>query len=380
MTAIETGNGTTATDFFPELLKLMVKQNASDMYLKVGSPPMLRIEGDMVAVKMDKLSPEQTSAIGLGLMSELQKARFARKPEINMIHSSPGVGRFRVNIYKQRGSVGLVLRKVRDDIQTLDELDLPKVLKDIAMIRRGLVLVTGPTGSGKSTSLAAVIDHINSTRTGHIVTIEDPIEFLHRDKNCIVSQREIESDTNTFNDALKNVVRQAPDVILIGEMRDKESVSSAVFLSETGHLVLSTLHSVNANQALERIINFFPSEMHRELFMQLSLNLRAIVSQRLIPKQDGSGRAAAVEVLINNARMRDLLNAGDFATIKREIDFFNGEGMQSMDFAVLELYKRNLISIESALASADSPNDLRLKIKMLPPRDGTLDARASTPR
>jgi twitching motility protein PilU len=375
--SLEGSSTNSIPEFFHELLKLMVKQNASDLYLKVGSPPMLRLEGEMAAVKMEKLSPEQTMGIASGLMNDIQKARFVRKPEINMIYSFTGVGRFRVNIYKQRGTVGLVLRKVRDDIQTLDELNLPKVLKDMALLRRGLVLVTGPVGSGKSTTLAAMIDYINENRTGHIITIEDPIEFLHKDKNCIVSQREIESDTNSFADALKNAVRQTPDVILIGEMRDKESVSSAVFFAETGHLVLSTLHSVNANQALERIVNFFPTEMHRELFMQLSLNMQAIISQRLLPRQDGKGRVPAVEVLINNARMRELLNHGDFVTIKREMDFFNSEGMQSMDTAILELYRKNLISLETALAYADSPNDLRLRIKTLSPRDSTLDIRSS---
>ena len=266
---------------------------------------------------------------------------------------------------------------MKEEIQSLDELGLPPIIKELALTPRGLILVTGPSGSGKSTTLAAMLEWINDQKTGHIITIEDPIEFLHRDKNCIISQREIESDTNSFSDALKNVVRQSPDVILIGEMRDRESVSSSVFFAETGHLVLSSLHSINANQALERIVNFFPTDVHRELFVQLSLNMRAIVGQRLLPRQDGKGRIAAVEVLLNNARFRELLKVGDLATIKREIDMFQNDGMQSFDASIMSLYQKNLISQETALSHADSPNDLRLKIKMLPPRDSTIEIRAA---
>lgn len=365
-------------DLLLDLLKLMSKQGASDLYLKVGSSPMLRIEGEMVSVKVDKLTPDQTQGIANELMNEIQKVKFVRNPEINLIHSVPGTGRFRVNIYKQRGSVGMVFRQVKEEIQTLDELGLPHILKELALTPRGLILITGPSGSGKSTTLAAMIDWINEQKAGHIITIEDPIEFLHRDKNCIISQREIESDTNSFSDALKNVVRQSPDVILIGEMRDRESVSSSVFFAETGHLVLSSLHSINANQALERIINFFPPDVHRELFVQLSLNMRGIVGQRLLPRQDGKGRIPAVEVLLNNARFRELLKVGDLGTIKREIDMFQNDGMQSFDSSILQLYQKNLISQETALSHADSPNDLRLKIKMMPPRDSTVEIRAAS--
>lgn len=356
------------SDLLVDVLKLMSKQNASDLYLKVDRPPVLRIEGELVIVKTEKLSSEQTFEIADLLMSKAHKAIFQKRPEINLMHSMPGVGRFRVNIYKQRGTVGLVFRRVREEISSFEDLHLPPVLKEIALTPRGLVLVTGPVGSGKSTTLASVVNWINENRTGHIVTLEDPIEFVYEDKNCLISQREIGTDTNSFRDALKNVVRQSPDVILIGEMRDQESVSSSVFFAETGHLVLSSLHSVNANQALERIINFFPSEMHAEMFVLLSLNMRAVISQRLLPRKDGNGRIVAVEVLLNNARFAELLRQGEFGTIKREIDFFSAEGMQSMDSDLLNLYQQNLITQEVALAHADSPNDLRLKIKTQTPR------------
>jgi len=346
-----------------EILQLMCKQDASDLYLKADRPPLLRIHGEVVRVKSEKLTSEQTEEIADLLMNDVQKVRFARKPEINLMHHIPELGRFRVNIYKQRGTTSLVFRRVREDIQNIEALGLPQVLKKIALAQRGLVLVSGPVGSGKSTTLAAMIEHINANRNGHILTIEDPIEFVYEDKNCIVSQRELGTDTNSFSDALKNAVRQAPDCILIGEMRDKESVSSSVFFAETGHLVLSTLHSTNAIQALERAVNFFPGEMHDELYILLSLNMHAIVSQRLIPRKDGKGRVPAVEVLINNARFSELLRQGEFSTIRKEIDFFNNEGMQSMDTALLQLYKQDLITSETALAYADSPNDLRIRIK-----------------
>ncbi|MBI2265618.1 MAG: PilT/PilU family type 4a pilus ATPase [Armatimonadetes bacterium] len=353
-------------DILKEILKAMVERDASDVYFKVGSPPMLRIAGQLFSVKMDSLSPEQTESLAMQIMNNTQKASFEDRPEVNMIYSLSGVGRFRVNIYRQRGSVGMVMRKVRTDIQGLEELKLPEVLKSLCMNQRGLVLLVGPTGSGKSTTLAAMVDYVNNNRTGHILTIEDPIEFLHQDHKCIVSQREIGTDTNNWGDALKNAVRQAPDIVLIGEMRDKESVESAVFMAETGHLVMSTLHSNNASQAVERVISFFPQEQHAEIFLQLSLNMRGVVSQRLVPRADGNGRAVAVEVLVFNARVRELTRGGDLTQIKREIDFFHTEGMQSIDMALFKLYQEGAITLESALASADNPNDLRLKIKTAP--------------
>lgn len=360
-------------EIFIELLKVVTKENASDMYLQAGSPPVLRIEGELCPIKMDKASPEQTEALANEIMNEHQRKNFLNCPEANFIHSVAGVGRFRINIYKQRGSVSFVIRKVRDDVPTIDELMLPPVLKDIAMFTRGLVLVTGPTGSGKSTTMAAMLDWINDNRSGHIITIEDPIEYLHKDKRCLISQREIGTDTNDFSDALKNVVRQTPDVVMVGEMRDRESVAAATFFAETGHLVLSSLHSSNTTQAIERVVQFFPAEMHTEIFMQLSLNLKAILSQRLVPKADGTGRVAAIEILVNNARMKELIRQGEFNQIKREIDLFTTDGMQSMDMSLFKLFQEEMITMETALAFADSPNDLRLRIKTMPKK--TVDMR-----
>lgn len=352
-----------------EALTLIAKESASDLYIKADLAPVLRIQGELHPMKTVKFTAAETLEIANSLMNEEQRNRFARRPEQNLMHDFTGLGRFRVNIYQQRNTAALVFRRIVSEIKSFDELGLPPVLKDIALTPRGLVLITGPIGSGKSTTIATMLDWINQHKTGHILTVEDPIEFLHQDKKSIFSQREIGSDTRSFSDALKNAVRQAPDVILIGEMRDQASVSSAVFFAETGHLVISSLHSVNANQALERILNFFPSEAHRELLMLLSLNMRAIVSQRLVPKLENHGRVVATEILLNNARFRELLRLGDFHTVKREIDFFAGEGMQSMDMSLLQLYRKNLISMETALDHADSPNDLRIKIKTLPPRE-----------
>lgn len=363
-------------EILSELLKLMAKENASDIYLKAGSPPVLRIEGELCSIKMDKLTPEQTDTLAQEIMNENQRKGFISRPEVNFIYSVSGIGRFRINIYRQRGSIGFVIRKVRDEIPTVDELMLPFVLKDIAMTPRGLVLVTGPTGSGKSTTMAAMIDWINENRTGHIITIEDPIEYLHKDKKCLVSQREIGTDTNDFSDALKNVVRQTPDVVMVGEMRDKESVAAATFFAETGHMVISSLHSSNTTQAIERVIQFFPSEVHTEIFMQLSLNLRAIIAQRLVPKNDGAGRVVAIEILVNNARFKELIRQGEFSQIKKELDFFSTEGMQTMDTSLFKLYQTELITMETALAYADSPNDLRLRIKTMPKK--AVDMRASS--
>lgn len=353
-------------EILTELLKLTTKENASDMYIKAGSPPVLRIEGELCTIKMDKMLPEQTEALANEVMNEHQRKSFIARPEVNFIYSISGVGRFRINIYRQRGTVSFVIRKVRDEIPTIDSLMLPPVLKDIAMIQRGLVLVTGPTGSGKSTTMAAMLDWINENRSGHIITIEDPIEYLHKDKRCIVSQREIGSDTNDFSDALKNVVRQTPDVVMVGEMRDRESVSAATFFAETGHLVMSSLHSSNTTQAIERVIQFFPTEVHAEIFMQLSLNLRAILSQRLVPKADGSGRVVAIEILVNNARLKELIRQGEFNQIKKELDFFSTDGMQTIDSALFKLFQAELITMETALAYSDSPNDMRLRIKTMP--------------
>jgi twitching motility protein PilU len=282
---------------------------------------------------------------------------------MNMAMSLPGVSRFRVNIFQQRGSVGMVIRRIKAEVMSLDELGLPDILKDIVMSKRGLVLMVGATGSGKSTSLAAMIDHRNLTEHGHIITIEDPIEFVHRHKKSIVTQREVGFDTHSFQNALKNTLRQAPDVILIGEIRDTETMEAAITFAETGHLCLGTLHSNNANQAIERIMNFFPLERHAQIYLQLSLNLRSIVSQRLVPSVDGK-RTAALEVLIDTPRIKDLIKKGEVDTLKEGMEQGIQEGCQTFDQALFELYKNGKITLEQALVNADSANNLRLKIKL----------------
>jgi twitching motility protein PilU len=282
---------------------------------------------------------------------------------MNLATSLPGVARFRVNIFQQRGSVGMVIRRIKADVMSVDEMGLPSILKDIVMTKRGLVLVVGATGSGKSTSLAAMIDHRNSHEAGHIITIEDPIEFVHRHKQSIVTQREVGFDTHTFQAALKNTLRQAPDVILIGEIRDTETMEAAITFAETGHLCLGTLHSNNANQAIERIMNFFPMERHAQIYLQLSLNLRSIVSQRLIPAVDGK-RVVALEVLMDTPRIKDLIKKGDVDVLKEGMEQGVQEGCQTFDQALFSLYKDGKISLEQALINADSANNLRLKIKL----------------
>ena len=302
-------------------------------------------------------------AIALTIMNEKQQREFAETMEMNLAMALPGVSRFRVNIYQQRGSVGMVIRRIKADVSSLDELGLPQILKDIVMSKRGLVLVVGATGSGKSTSLAAMIDYRNANEAGHIITIEDPIEFVHRHKQSIVTQREVGFDTLSFQAALKNTLRQAPDVILIGEIRDTETMEAALTFAETGHLCLCTLHSNNSNQAIERIMNFFPIERHAQIYLQLSLNLRAIVSQRLVPSVDGK-RTPALEVLIDTPRIRDLIKKGNVDTLKEGMEQGVQEGSQTFDQALFALYKEGKIKLEQALINADSANNLRLKIKL----------------
>lgn len=347
-----------------ETLQAMVKEKASDLYLKPGRPPVLRVNGKMISLQTPPLSAQETIAIADQLMSGPQQSRFQKELELNLVQGIPEIGRFRINFYKQRGLIALVFRRVEEKIPSIEELELPPILKEISSLPSGLILITGPSGSGKTTTLAALINWINENRSGHIITVEDPIEFLHPDKNCLVSQREIGVDTLSFAEALKNAVRQTPDVILIGEMRDSESVSSAVLFAETGHLVLSSLHATSVNQALERIVGFFPSEIHAEMLMQLSLNTRAIITQRLAPRLDGKSRAPVIEVLLSNARIRELLQKGSLSSLKKEIDLFQNEGMCSMDTALLKLYQENQISLQTALSYADSPNDFRLRVKM----------------
>lgn len=346
-----------------DLLMMMAKTKASDLYLTVDAPPMFRVEGVTQPYGEGKLAGHHTEEIAMSLMNERQKAIFAETMEMNLGVYYPDIGRYRVNIFRQRGFIGIVFRQIKIEIDTIDDLGLPQILKDISMTKRGLVLVVGGTGTGKSTTLAAMIDYRNTNSPGHIITIEDPIEFIHPHRKSIVSQRELGIDTLSYADALKNTLRQAPDVILIGEIRDKETMESAVTFAETGHLCLSTLHANNANQAIERIMNFFPPEKHDQIYFQLSLNLRAIISQRLVPTVDGK-RAASIEILLDTPRIKDLIMKKRIDLLKEAMAEGTNEGMMTFDQSLYELYRQGRISYENAIAYADSANDLRLKIKI----------------
>ena len=346
-----------------EMFKKMVEIEASDLYLTVARPPMYRVEGKIYAIGDKDFTPDDLRALADAMMTEKQRQEFAQTFEMNLAQSLPGLARFRVNILTQRGSVGLVIRRIKADIMSLDDLGLPSILRDITMTKRGLVLVVGATGSGKSTTLAAMIDHRNTQEAGHIITIEDPIEFVHRHKQSIVTQREVGSDTHSFQAALKNTLRQAPDVILIGEIRDTETMEAAITFAETGHLCLGTLHSNNSNQAIERIMNFFPAERHGQMYLQLSLNLRSIVSQRLIPSVEGK-RVAALEVLMDTPRIKDLIKRSEVDSLKEAMEQGVQEGCQTFDQALFALYRDGKISLDQALVNADSANNLRLKIKL----------------
>jgi twitching motility protein PilU len=346
-----------------DLFKVMVDTEASDLYLTVGRPPMYRIDGKIQPIGNEAFKPADLEDLASSIMNEWQLREFTETLEMNMAMSLPGVSRFRMNILRQRGSVAFVIRRVKAEPATMAELGLPSVLQKIVMTKRGLVLVVGATGSGKSTSLAAMVDHRNSSEPGHIITIEDPIEFVHRHKQSIVTQREIGFDTHSFQAALKNTLRQAPDVILIGEIRDTETMEAAITFAETGHLCLGTLHSNNANQAIERIMNFFPLERHGQIYLQLSLNLRSIISQRLIPSLDGR-RVAALEILMDTPRIKDLIKRAEVDTLKEGMEQGVQEGCQTFDQALFELYKEGKINVQQALIHADSANNLRLKIKL----------------
>jgi twitching motility protein PilU len=346
-----------------ELLEEMVRQDASDLYITVDSPPMYRVEGVTFPWGERKYSPEETETMSMSLMSETQKRYFNRRWEMNLSISYPNLGRFRVNILRQRGYFGLVFRHIKIYIKTIDELGLPQIFKELSMVKRGLVLIAGRTGSGKSTTLAALVDYRNSNATGHIVTVEDPIEFVHSHKMSIISQREIGIDTHGYASALKHTLRQAPDVILIGEIRDVETMEAAIDYAETGHLCLSTIHANNANQATERIMNFFPPERHRQIYLQLSLNLKSIISQRLIPNVDGT-RVAAVEILMDTPRVKDLIHKGQVDLLKETMAQGTVEGMQTFDQSLFDLYRQGIIDFDTAVGYADSANDLRLRIKM----------------
>jgi twitching motility protein PilU len=346
-----------------DFLKVMVEKNASDLYLTVACPPMYRIDGSIQPIGDHSFSQLDLAELAKSILSEEQQKDFLEKLEMNLATALPGISRFRVNVFRQRGSIGMVIRRVKVEISTVDELELPSILKDIVMTKRGLVLVVGGTGSGKSTTLAAMIDHRNTNESGHIISVEDPIEFTHGHKKSIITQREVGFDTQSFQDALKNAMRQAPDVILIGEIRDTETMEASIAFADTGHLCLGTLHSTNANQSFERILNFFPETRHAQVLLQLSLNLRAIISQRLIPSLNG-GRVVAVEILLDTPRIKDLIKKGEIDILKEAMEQGIQEGCQTFDQALLVLYKEGKIGLEEALANADSANNLRLKIKL----------------
>ena len=353
-----------AIRYMHDLLRNMVQKGGSDLFITAGAPPSVKVDGVMDALSNQALSPQHTQVLVRSLMNDKQSAEFDATQECNFAISLPGLSRFRVNAFTQRGSVGVVLRTIRSDIPELKDLNLPVILEEIAMTKRGLVIFVGATGSGKSTSLAAMVGYRNKNSKGHIITIEDPIEFVHNHQGCIVTQREVGVDTESYEVALKNTLRQAPDVILIGEIRDRETMDYAIAFAETGHLCLSTLHANSTNQALDRIINFFPEERRQQLLMDLSLNLKSLISQRLIPSITGEGRVAAVEVMINSPLMSDMIFKGQVHEIKELMGKSREMGMQTFDQALFDLTESGLIAFEDALRNADSVNDLRLKMKL----------------
>ncbi len=347
-----------------KLLMLMVEKTASDLFITAGMPPSIKVNGKILPVTKQALTPEQAREIVLGVMNDKQRKEFIATKELNFAISARGVGRFRASAFYQRNLAGMVLRRIETRIPTPEELLLPEIIKELAMTKRGLVIFVGATGTGKSTSLASMIGYRNHNSSGHIITIEDPIEFIHPHDNCIVSQREVGIDTKSFEAALQNTLRQAPDVILIGEVRSRETMEHAIAFAETGHLVLCTLHANNANQALDRIIHFFAADRHQQLFMDLSLNLKGIVAQQLIPTPDGNGRRACIEVLLNTPLASDLIKKGDVQKLKELMKRSREQGMQTFDQALYDLYAEGSITYEDALAHADSANDLRLLIKL----------------
>ena len=367
-----------ASKFINDLLKLMVARKGSDLFITAEFPPAIKVDGKVTRLMDQPLVPTHTLMLARSIMSDKQVAEFERTKECNFAISPAGIGRFRVNAFIQQGRVGMVLRTIPADIPTIDGMGLPQVLNEVAMTKRGLCIFVGATGSGKSTSLAAMVDWRNEHSEGHIVTVEDPIEFVHPHKNCIITQREVGLDTDSWEAALKNSLRQAPDVILMGEIRDRETMEHAIAFSETGHLCMATLHANSANQALDRIINFFPEERRAQLLMDLSLNLRAMVSQRLVAKQDGKGRAAAVEIMINTPLISDLIFKGEVSEIKEIMKKSRNLGMQTFDQSLFDLYEANVISYEDALRNADSLNDLRLQIKLNSQRARSPDLASGT--
>ena len=353
-----------ASKFINDLLQLMVNRKGSDLFLTAEFPPAIKVDGAVARVSPQPLSPNHTMALARSIMSDRQMAEFERTKECNFAISPAGIGRFRVNAFIQQGRVGMVLRTIPADIPTIDQLGLPQVLKDVAMTKRGLCIFVGATGSGKSTSLAAMVDWRNQNSFGHIITVEDPIEFVHPHKNCIITQREVGLDTDSWEAALKNTLRQAPEVILMGEIRARETMEHAIVFSETGHLCMATLHANSANQALDRIVNFFPEERREQLLLDLSLNLRGMISQRLMPRQGTKGRIAALEVLLNTPLVSDLIAKGDVVEIKEIMQKSRELGMQTFDQALFDLFEAGSITYEDALRNADSVNNLRLQIKL----------------
>ena len=367
-----------ASQFVHELLKLLISRNGSDLFITADFPPAIKVDGKISKVSSQALTLHHTLALTRSIMNDKQMAEFESTKECNFAISPPGIGRFRVNAFVQMGKVGMVLRVIPERPPTIDEMGLPPILKDIAMTNRGLVIIVGATGSGKSTSMAAMLDWRNEHSHGHIITVEDPVEFVHEHKNCIVTQREIGLDTENWEIALKNMLRQAPNVILMGEIRDRATMEHAVVFAETGHLCLATLHANSANQALDRIINFFPDERREQLLMDLSLNLKAIVSQRLLPCENSKGRVAAIEIMINSPLVSDMIFKGEVGEIKEIMKRSREIGMQTFDQALFDLYEAGVISYKETLRNADSQNDLRLQIKLHSKRSPNTDLAAGT--
>ena len=367
-----------ASKFINELLRLMVSRGGSDLFITCDFPPAMKVDGKVTKVSPQPLNAGHTLTLARAIMNDKQAAEFERTKECNFAIAPPGIGRFRVNAFLQQGKVGMVMRVIPAVLPTLDGLGLPPALKDVVMTKRGLAILVGSTGSGKSTTMAAMLDWRNEQSYGHILTIEDPVEFVHPHKNCVVTQREVGLDTDSWQAALKNSLRQAPDVILMGEIRDRETMEHALAFAETGHLCLATLHANSANQAMDRIINFFPEERHSQLLMDLSLNLKAVVSQRLVPRQDSKGRFAAVEVMLNSPLISDLIFKGDVSEIKEVMKKSRNMGMQTFDQALFDAFENNHITYEDALRNADSVNDLRLQIKLYSQRAKSADLSSGT--
>ena len=367
-----------ASQFIHELLKLMVSRNGSDLFITADFPPAIKVDGKVSKVSAQPLSAAHTLALVRSIMNDRQMSEFESTKECNFAVAPPGIGRFRVNTFMQMGKVGMVLRVIPQKIPTIDELKLPEILKDVAMTKRGLVILVGATGCGKTTTLAAMVDWRNENSFGHIITVEDPVEFVHAHKNCIVTQREVGLDTDGWSIALKNSLRQAPDVILMGEIRDRETMEHAVAFAETGHLCLATLHANSANQALDRIINFFPDERRMQLLMDLSLNLKGMVSQRLLPRENAKGRVAVIEIMLNSPLISDMIFKGEVGEIKEVMKRSRDIGMQTFDQALFDAFEEGTISYHDALRNADSQNDLRLQIKLHSQRAATTDLAAGT--